>query len=50
MFRIIIGAIFVAEYFVGFDGHGKGAHQIMILLFGVAFVGYGLFQFASKAR
>ena len=43
VFRIIIGSLFVSEYFVGFDGHGRGAGQIMILFFGLAFVGYGLY-------
>ena len=47
IFRIVIGAIFLLQYFIGMDGHGRGAGNLIILLFGLAFVGYGcvgLFQ------
>jgi hypothetical protein len=47
IFRVVIGAIFLLQYFVGIDGHGRGAGNLIILLFGLAFIGYGcsgLFQ------
>jgi hypothetical protein len=48
IFRIIIGLLFIAEYFVGFDGHGRGAGNIITLLFGAAFAGYGFFGFVQR--
>jgi hypothetical protein len=41
IFRIIIGALFMVQYFLGFDGHGHGAGNIITLLFGIVFAGYG---------
>jgi hypothetical protein len=35
---IIIGGLFVAQYFVGFDGHRHGAGNPITLVFGLAFV------------
>ncbi|HKS88032.1 MAG TPA: hypothetical protein VJR70_01205 [Stellaceae bacterium] len=43
VFRLLVGALFITQYFVGLDGHGKGAGQIMLLAFGFAFVGYALY-------
>jgi hypothetical protein len=50
VFRIIIGAIFLLQYLVGIDGHGRGAGNLMILLFGLAFVGYGCFGIMQSGR
>jgi hypothetical protein len=50
IFRIIIGAIFLLQYFVGIDGHGRGAGNLIILLFGLAFIGYGLFGVMQASR
>jgi hypothetical protein len=48
VYRIIIGLIFIGEYFVGFDGHGRGAGNVMLLLFGIAIGGYGLYGFVQR--
>jgi hypothetical protein len=47
IYRFIIGSLFIAEYFVGVDGHGRAAGNVMTLLFGIAFVGYGLYGFTQ---
>ena len=49
VFRLVIGALFITQYFVGIDGHGRGAGQIMLLAFGLAFVGYALYGFSRIA-
>jgi hypothetical protein len=49
-FRIVIGAIFLLQYFIGIDGHGRGAGNLIILLFGLAFVGYGCFGLIQASR
>ena len=43
IFRLVIGLLFIAQYFVGFDGHGRGSGNIITLLFGIAFAGYGIY-------
>lgn len=48
VFRIIIGALFIAQYFLGFDGRGHGAGNVMFLLFGVAFIGYGCYGVVQR--
>ena len=50
VFRIVLGAIFLLQYFIGIDGHGRGAGNLIILLFGLAFVGYGCFGIMQGSR
>jgi hypothetical protein len=50
IFRVVIGAIFLLQYFVGIDGHGRGAGNLIILLFGLAFIGYGCFGLFQARR
>jgi hypothetical protein len=50
VFRILLGMIFVAQYFFG-GNYGQG--NKFLLLFGALFIGYGLFgliQITSKRR
>jgi hypothetical protein len=49
VFRVVIGALFILEYFVGFDGHGLGAGRPLTLLFGIAFVAYGIVGSVQRA-
>jgi hypothetical protein len=50
IFRIVLGILFIVEYFIGLDGHGRGAGRPMTLLFGAAFVIYGIYGcFQSSA-
>jgi hypothetical protein len=49
IFRIVIGVLFIFEYFVGFDGHGLGAGRPLTLLFGIAFVAYGIIGSVQRA-
>jgi hypothetical protein len=49
IFRMVIGALFILEYFAGFDGHGLGAGRPLTLLFGIAFVGYGIVGSVQRA-
>lgn len=49
IFRIIIGTLFIIEYFVGIDGHGRGGGRLMTLLFGSAFVLYGVYGSLQRA-
>lgn len=49
VFRIVIGALFIIEYFVGLDGHGRGAGRLMPLLFGSAFILYGIYGSFQRA-
>jgi hypothetical protein len=49
LFRIVIGVLFILEYFVGFDGHGLGAGRPLTLLFGIAFVAYGIVGSIQRA-
>ena len=48
-FRIVIGALFIVEYFVGFDGHGLGAGRPLTLVFGIAFIAYGIIGSVQRA-
>jgi hypothetical protein len=49
VFRIVLGSLFIIEYFVGLDGHGRGAGRPMTLLFGSAFVLYGVYGCIQQA-
>jgi hypothetical protein len=49
VFRIMIGAVFIAAYFFGFNGRNPGAGNVVFLLFGIIFAGYGLYGFVQRA-
>lgn len=49
VFRIVIGSLFIAEYFIGLDGHGRAAGRPMTLLFGAVFVIYGVYGYFQRA-
>lgn len=49
VFRIVIGTLFIIEYFIGLDGHGRGAGRPMTLIFGTAFVIYGVYGCVQRA-
>lgn len=49
IFRVVLGILFIVEYFVGLDGHGRGAGRPMTLLFGAAFVIYGVYGWTQCA-
>jgi hypothetical protein len=49
LFRVVIGVLFILEYFVGFDGHGLRAGRPLTLLFGIAFVAYGFVGLIQRA-
>jgi hypothetical protein len=44
---MILGAIFVTQYFYG-GNYGQG--NLFLLLFGLAFIGYGLYGFVEVSR
>lgn len=49
VFRIMIGAVFIAAYFFRFDGRNPGAGNVVFLLFGIIFAVYGCFGFVQRA-
>jgi hypothetical protein len=49
VFRIMIGAAFIAAYLFGFNGRNPGAGNVVFLLFGIIFAGYGFYGFVQRA-
>ena len=49
IFRVVLGILFIVEYFIGLDGHGRAAGRPMTLLFGAAFLVYGVYGCVQSA-
>ena len=48
IFQIVVGSLFIAQYFFGIDGHGSGAGNIITLLIGILFAVFGIARLLLK--